>query len=122
MISTIPVVLIEGPCGSDRQYGGDTKLVLRSRFDLAFGVKGERLAGVGSGEGGVDVVRLTAGQGQLAEAEVQGAGAAEETSRFCLGDGADEGGALGDCDGVVGVVDGFSDGCLDNLPGGGGLG
>ena len=121
---SVAFVHIERTGGEEDECEGDEEFVLGLGFDLTFGVEGEFLAGggVGSGERGLDVLGGTGGEDELAEVEVESAGAAEAAGGLGLSDGSDHGGAFGDGDGVVGVVDGFGDGGFDLLAGFGGGG
>jgi hypothetical protein len=122
--AAVAVVLVEGPGGEGEEDEGDEELILRLGLDLAFGVEGELLVGVGvcSGEGGLNGLCDSGGEDELAELEVECTGAAEASGWLGLGDLADHGGADGDGDGVVGVVDGLGYGGFDLLPGFGGGG
>jgi hypothetical protein len=115
----VSLVDVEGAGGEEDESERDEELVLGLGFDLAFGVEGEVLTGggVGSGERCLDVLGDAGGQDELAEVEVESAGAAEATGGFGLGDGSNHGGAFRNGDGVVGVVDGFGDGGFDLLAG-----
>ena len=109
--------MIEGTAGEEDEEQRDDDLVLRLRFDLAFGVhgKGGGGGGVGSGEGSLDVLCMTVGQVDLFEVKAESSRAGEVAGGFGLGDGAHNDGALGYGDGVVGVVDGLGDDCVDGL-------
>jgi len=122
--AAVAVVLVEWPGGEGEEDEGDEELILRLGLDLAFGVEGELLVGVGvcSGEGGLNGLCDSGGEDELAELEVECTGAAEASGWLGLGDLADHGGADGDCDGVVGVVDGLGYGGFDLLAGFGGGG
>ena len=87
-------------------------------LDLAFGVDGQVLAssGVGSSERCLNVLRSRR-ENELSEVKVERAGATEAAGWLSLGDGPNHGGALGNRDGVVGIIDRFRDGGLDLLRG-----
>ena len=58
---------------------------------------------------------MAVGQDDLFKVEAEVSAAGEVTCRLGLGDCADDGRALGYGDGVVRVVDGFRDNCVDRL-------
>ena len=95
------VVVIERAAGEQGEEDRDAQLVLRLGFDLALGVEGKTGQRIGADQGGLYVLWRAVRQLQLTKVEAEDAGPAEAASRFCLGDGADERGALGDGDGAV---------------------
>jgi len=76
------------------------------------------MSGITTRSPGLNALRLFAGRDELVEVEGEDAGAAELACRTGLRDGADEGGALRDGDGVVGVENGLGNDRMDTLPAG----
>ena len=119
--SIVAVVVVEGASRESEKNKRNQEFVLWLGLDLAFGVEGQVLAssGVGSSERCLNVLRSRR-ENELPEVKVERAGAAEAAGWLSLGDGPNHGRALGNRDGVVGVIDRFRNSSPDLLPGFGG--
>jgi hypothetical protein len=107
--------VVEGAAGEKDEEKRNDDLILWLGFDLAFGVHGDTSDGVGAGDGGLNVLSVSVRQYDLFEVEAKGTAASEGAGRFGLGDGADDGCALGYGDSAVGIKDGLGDNCVNRL-------